>query len=103
MKPRTVAPTIIALLALVISIASTASTYLLSTQLQDSRKDTFISNTQQEYNIGKLEFCINHSISPCDDTTIATWNDIHPDEQLFLKTYQQIIEDGIAEYETSSK
>ena len=103
MKPRKVTPTIIALLALVISITSTASTYLLSTQLQDSRKDTFISNAQQGYNIGKLEFCINHSIAPCDDTTIATWNDIHPDEQLLLKTYQQIIEDGIAEYETSSK
>lgn len=104
MKSKTNKVTVIvASFALVMSVVLTVFIYLLSIQLQDMRKDSFISNAQLGYNSSKLQFCVNHGVTPCDDTAITTWNDTHSNEQFSIKTYQQIVEDGITEYEASRK
>lgn len=94
---------IVASFALVVSVVLTVSMYLLSTQLQDMRKDSFITNAQLGYTSSKLQFCVDNGITPCDDAAITAWNELHANGQFSVKTYQQITEDGITEYEASRR
>ena len=90
-------------LALILSFTALASIYLLSTRLEDAKKESFIHDTLSGYNMSKLEFCVNHAIRPCEDPSITTWNQANQTEQFSLQTFQQLVEQGIGDYNTSHK
>lgn len=90
-----------ATLSIVISIVLSATMGSFWSQLQVDRKESFISNSRQGYELSKFQFCVNHQISPCDDAVLQTWSETHPDNAFVTKTYQQVVENGISEYEAS--
>ena len=96
-------PVTVALIALIISIALLVITYFSWIHLEDAKKESFINNAQSHYRIDKLEFCLNHTITPCDDSSIITWNEAHKTEQFSLQTFQQLVEQGISDSNTSRK
>ena len=100
-KKTTLISTILAALSLGLSVIAIIFALVAHTNLQDTRKDVFIMNTQSHYEISKLSFCVIHEIPQCDDANITDWNNSHPEKAFTLKSFQQLTEDGIAEYETS--
>lgn len=84
-------------LAVVVSIGLGVFTFYLSGQIQDLRKDQFIGSSQSNYTVSKLEFCINNTITPCDDTHIGDRNK----DTFGLKTYQTLVEEGVSDYNAS--
>lgn len=73
-------------------------TYTLSVQVQDERKNYLIDKTIASYSLSKLEFCINNSIKPCDDSTIENWNQTNTDAKFTLKSFNVLVEEGIDVY-----
>lgn len=90
-------------LALLLSFAALVSIYVLLIQLENTKKESLIHDTLSGYNMSKLEFCVNHAIRPCEDPSITTWNQANQTEQFSLKTFQQLVEQGIGDYNTSHK
>lgn len=86
---------------LVILLVVIITGYLLLSKLEDNRKDWFIGNARQGYALQKLEFCHNNTIVPCDDEHITDWNKAHSDTPFVLKSFNQVIEQGIEEYNLS--
>ena len=96
-------PTVIALVALGVSLALGFFVLFSLTQARDWRKDFFITNAQLGYKSDRLQFCVNHKIAPCEDSDVTTWNQAHPGEQFEVKTFQQVTEGGIGDYNASLK
>lgn len=90
-------------LALLLSFAALVFIYVLSTQLENTEKESSIHDTLSGYSMSKLEFCVNHAIKPCEDSSITTWNQANQTEQFSLQTFQQLVEQGITDYNTSHK
>lgn len=88
-------------LAVVVSIGLGVFTFYLSGQIQDLRKDQFIGSSQSNYTVSKLEFCINNTITPCNDTHIGDWNKANTKDTFSIKTYQTLVEEGISDYNAS--
>ena len=52
------------------------------------------------YRTDRLQFCIDHSISPCDDISVQKWNDTHHDTTFTLKSFQDLVKESM-EYQKS--
>lgn len=76
---------------------------MISRELQESQKDNTISIVQTDYKTSMLEFCIDNDLKPCDDDTIADWNETNPDKKFQLKNFEELIELGIDQYNNSKK
>lgn len=86
-------------LSLLLSIALTIIVTINHAHYQDFVKDTYINNTQSVYFSQKLEFCINNSIMPCNDQSLTNWNNSHPEKTFDVKTFKDLVEEGIDQYE----
>ena len=95
--------TIIVVVSLVAVTASAFFAYLLSAQIQDIRKDNYITKAQSGYDIERIQFCLDQAISPCNDDSITAWNTDNPGTIYVLKSYQDLVEEGIAAYNASNR
>ncbi len=91
----------LSILALTVSIGVGLFAYSTSNRLEDLKKNQSIYLSENSYNSSQLKFCINHSIAPCDDDTISTWNDSHDGENFTIKSYETLVEAGIEQYNIS--
>lgn len=103
-QKNTITPSIVlASISFALSLVLAVCVYFYTNKVNDAQKDSFISNAQLSYSINKLEHCLNNDIKPCNDEAISTWNDSHVEDSFSLKSYQQIIESGIDEFEATKK
>lgn len=94
---------VIAIIALVLAAGLGVYVTVLTDQFNDTKKEQIISNTQSYYATSKLEFCLNKTIAPCDDVAITDWNTAHPEDTFKLKSFQELVEEGIEQYSNSRK
>lgn len=82
-------------------IAYGAFTIVMINSTPRTRDETLsYSIVSLSYRTDRLQFCIDHSISPCDDGSIQKWNDTHHDATFTLKSFQDLVKDSI-EYQKS--
>ncbi len=103
MKQSIIISVSLSIIAATASIALGIAALNLAGKLQDVERNQSISLTQSTYAREKLEFCLNNSITPCDDRGIDAWNTSHPNNFFTLKNYQTLIEEGIESYNTSHR
>ena len=102
-KNNTLTSVALAFLSIAISVVAIVFVSVLHTNLQDTRKDLLIINTQSQHKINRLTFCLDNKIVQCSDTNIESWNTSHPENTITIKSFQQLTEEGIAEDEASRR
>ena len=63
--------------------------------IEENRTRADWANGEVEEEVRQLRFCLAHDIRQCDDESIATWNEAHPDDQFTPKTFREIVEAAI--------
>lgn len=96
-------PTVIAIIGFIFVIVLSIYVAVLTTQFNDAKKEQIISNTQSYYAVSKLEFCLNKAITPCSDAALSEWNSKHSDDSFKLKSFQDLVEEGIEQYSNARK
>lgn len=96
-------PLTISIITLTIALILSVSLYVLYSEFQDFKKDQFIYSAESSYAQSKLEFCIDNSVAPCEDATISEFNESTNTQKFEFKSYEDIVEDGITQFELSQK
>lgn len=92
---------VISISSFIMALSLVVTTYFLWQHLESIEKDGMISAAQFDYTDAKLQFCIDHTVSPCNDTQLKTWNEAHPEETFTFKDFQTLIEEGVRQYDVT--
>lgn len=72
----------------------------IAREFDDLRLRHLISIHEQAYDIDRLEFCLKHGVTSCDDESLTAWNEAHPDQKFAIKDLQDFTESAHQELET---